>query len=100
MGFRVRAFNHTEAEVCMANIWGLVFSDQGTACNKRATLATVKEQREGQCGRRAKGNRARGDLHRRPGLEARIKNWIWPEAGRSPWRVLCSVRTPPCAYGP
>lgn len=76
MGFRVHAFDHTEAEVCVANIWELVFSDQGTACTKRATLATVKEERGNQCGRRAKGNRAWGDLERRPGLEARVKSWI------------------------
>lgn len=88
MGFRVCAFNHLEAGICMANIWGNGVLRAGTACVKKATLVTAKEQREGRCGTE-QGGQGMG----RPGEEARpggqVRPWIYLAGGEGPWRALC-----------
>lgn len=48
----------------LRSVWqttgGMVFSGKGMVCTKRATLAPVKEQREGQCGTENKGKQGMG----------------------------------------
>lgn len=85
---RVWAFNLTETEICLANIWGNGVLRAGNSVYKGSRIGHGKGTEKASVGHRARWDGAQSDLERRWGLEARVRTSIYPEGGGSP-RALC-----------